>query len=126
MYVNGSKKHIGDDCYYTSPFCAEKVFGMYLGDSDSIETVHPFLLKTLTSLAGAQRVYLDPKSKYPRFKTKRKATTIKRSLTAAKADVCRLPKKENIVYIRLNIVQEVLQGIKTLNYIILHQKILII
>lgn len=37
--VNGSKKHIRDDCYYTSPFCAEKVFGMYLGDSDSIETI---------------------------------------------------------------------------------------
>lgn len=61
--VNGSKKHIGDDCYYTSPFCAEKVFGMYLGDSDSIETI--ISSKTLTSLAGVKRVYFDPKSKYP-------------------------------------------------------------
>ena len=83
--VNGSKKHIGDDCYYTSPFCAEKVFGMYLGDNDSIETI--ISSKTLTSLTGVKRVYFDPKSKYPRFKLS-EATTIKRSLTAAKADVC--------------------------------------
>lgn len=93
--INGSKKHIGDDCYYTSPFCAEKVFGMYLGDNDSIETI--ISSKTLTSLTGVKRVYFDPKSKYPRFKLS-EATTIKRSLTAAKADVCILPKVQYDTY----------------------------
>ena len=44
-----------------------------------------------------KRVYFDPKSKYPRFKLS-EATTIKRSLTAAKADVCILPKVEYSVY----------------------------
>lgn len=49
-------KHIGDDCYYTSPFCAEKVFGMYLGDNDSIETI--ISSKTLTSLTGVKEYIL--------------------------------------------------------------------
>lgn len=87
-----SLMYIEDDFIYSNPIRSGNIYGVYLGSHENIQSI--ISTRTVTSLAGVKKIFFDPKSKYPRFKLN-ELTSIKRSLSPNKADVCVLP-KDNI------------------------------